>query len=145
MPTILGKPYSLDWRGNPPHMLAPDVPVWYRFLDTYRRFFISLWYDVLLGARALTLEEETDPMKRMWRQHTARRADALVELRDQIWIIEVADDPGLRSIGQLLSYRVLWIRDPPIQKPEKLVLVGERIETNLLDAASSYGIQIYLI
>ena len=145
MPTILGKPYSLDWRGNPPHMLAPDVPVWYRFLDTYRRLFISLWYDVLLGAQPLTPQGETDPMKRMWRQHTARRADAIVELRDHLWIIEVADDPGLRSIGQLLSYRVLWIRDPPIQKPEKLVLVGERIETNLLDAASSYGIQIYLI
>lgn len=82
---------------------------------------------------------------RMWRQNTARRTDAITELENEIWLIEVADDPGLRSIGQLLAYRVLWIRDPVIAKPEKLVLVAETIEENLLDAASSYGINIYLI
>ena len=145
LPTILGSPYALDWRGNPPHMLIPDVPVWYRFLDTYGIIFQKLYYDVLLGALRLTPQEEKDPLKRMWRQNMARRADAVVETEKEIWIIEVADDPGLRSIGQLLTYRVLWIRDPVVAKPEKLILVGETIEKNLLDAASSYGISIYLI
>lgn len=145
MPTILGKPYSLEWRGNPPHMLVPDVPVWYRFLSVYAILFKNLYYDVLLGAIRLSPREQADPVKRMWRQNLARRADAVCELENEVWIIEVADDPGLRSIGQLQTYRVLWIRDPVIQKPEKCVLVAETIEQNLLDAASSYGIQMYII
>jgi len=145
MPTHLGETYSLDWRGNPPHMLTPDIPVWYRFLETYGAPFINLWYDCLLGAPLLTPEQEADPIQRMWRQNLARRADAIAELENELWIIEVADDPGLRSIGQLFTYRILWIRDPVIPKPEKLILVSERIEPNLLDGASSYGIQIYII
>ncbi len=145
MATLLGNPYSVTWRGNPPHMLMPDVPVWYRFLKTYGMLFLKLYYDSLIGAPRLTPREEKDGMLRMWRQNTARRTDAITELENEVWLIEVADDPGLRSIGQLLAYRVLWIRDPVIAKPEKLVLVAETIEKNLLDAASSYGIQIYLI
>lgn len=140
MPTTLGNPYSLDWRGNPPHMLQPDIPVWYRFLEVYGASFLSLWYDVLLGGPPLTPQDELDPMKRMWRANLAKRADAIAELSREIWIIEVTADPGLRSIGQLQTYRLLWIRDPKIQKPEKMVLVAETIEPDLLDAASSYGI-----
>ena len=145
MSTRLGRPYSLEWRGNPPHMLTPDIPVWYRFLETYGGPVISLYYDCLLGAAPLTPEEEKDPVKRMWIHHLARRADAIAELENEVWIIEVADDPGLRSIGQLQTYRILWMRDPLIIKPERLILVCETIEPNLLDASSSYGIQIYII
>ena len=126
-------------------MLTPDVPVWFRFLETYGVLFKKLYYDSLIGAARLNAVQELNPLLRMWRQNTARRTDAITELENEVWLIEVADDPGLRSIGQLLAYRVLWIRDPVIEKPEKLVLVAETIEENLLDAASSYGIQIYLI
>ncbi len=75
----------------------------------------------------------------------ARRADAFVELKDELWIIEVSKDPGLRALGQLQTYRLLWTRDPVILKPEKLILVCETIEKNLLDAASSHGLQIIII
>ena len=126
-------------------MLKPDIPVWFRFLDTYGLLFKKLYYDSLIGAVLLTPLQEEDSMMRLWRHNTARRTDAITELDNEVWLIEVADDPGLRSIGQLLASRVLWIRDPVIAKPEKLVLVAETIEENLLDAASSYGIQIYLI
>ncbi len=145
MSTILGRKYSLDWRGDPPHMLQTDIPVWYRFLEVYGGLFINLWYDVLLGAMAITPEQEKDGLKRMERTLSARRADAFVETKNEIWIIEVSDDPGLRSIGQLISYGVLWTRDPIIPKIEQLVLVGSTVELNLLDAAATIGIRVYVI
>jgi len=145
MSTVLGKPYSLDWRGNPPHMLQPDIPVWYRFLGMYGSAFTKLWYDVLLGAERLTPQQEKDPMAIMRRSLMARRADAIVELEKEVWIIEVSDDPGLRAVGQIMSYLVLWIRDPVIIKPEQMILVCSTIEPNLLDAASCCGIRIYII
>jgi hypothetical protein len=126
-------------------MLTPDVPVWHRFLDVYSFLFQNLYYDVLLGAIQLTTAEGHDPVARMWRQNTSRRADAICELNDEVWIVEVSNDPGLRSIGQLLTYHILWIRNPVILKPEKLLLVSSTIEKNLLDAAASYGIQVYLV
>jgi hypothetical protein len=84
-------------------------------------------------------------MKRMWRFNTSKRADAIAELENEVWIIEVADYPGLRAVGQLNVYQTLWIEDPPIAKPERLVLVSERIDNDLGAACSRFGIQIYLV
>lgn len=145
MPTSLGKPYSIDWRGDPPHMLKEDVPVWYDFLSKWGHLFSSLYYDCLLGGPEYTEKQLEDPMIRMWRQNNSKRADAVVELENEVWIIEVAFDPGLRALGQLNTYRILWMEDPKILKPEKPVLVSRTIDKDLALSASSYGIQIYIV
>ena len=145
MPTTLGRPFSIDWKGRPPHMLREDVPVWYRFLKTYGNQFLKLYYDCLLGGIYLSEEEKNDVMLYSWRVNTAKRADAIAELEKQVWIIEVADDPGLRAIGQLQVYRTAWLRDPVIQKPERLILVAECIGADLLDACAMHGIDVYLM
>lgn len=126
-------------------MLQPDVPVWYRFLEKWGFLFESLYYDSLIGGVTLTLEEEQDPMKRMWRANTAKRTDAIAELADEVWIIEVAQRPGLRSLGQLLTYRYLWLEDPKIQKPDKMVLVAELFDKDLFAAAARSGILLYIM
>jgi len=126
-------------------MLKPDIPVWYRFLSLYGGPFLNLYYDVSVGGPYYTAEQLKDPMIKMWRGLTVKRIDALAELEDQVWIIEVNQDPGLRSIGQLQSYRVLWIRDPKIFKPEKMVLVSQTIQPDLLDVAGMYQIQCFIV
>lgn len=145
MPTDLGPKYSTDWRGKPPHMLEPDIPVWYRFLDRYGKYFLNLYYDSLLGGPFLTEEEKTDPMKRMWRANTAKRADAIAETEKEVWLIEVSNYPGMRAIGQLHAYQALWIEDPKIMKIERLVLVCERLDTDIGAACGKFGFQIYIV
>ena len=145
MPTDLGQKFDIVWRGDPPHMLDPDIPVWYRFLEVYGHLFNNLWYDVCVGGPFYTKKELEDPLKKMWYQNLAKRIDALAEVDKSIWIIEVSSDPGLRSIGQLSSYQILWNLDPKIQKPEKLVLVAGTLETDLLTVAGTLSIQCYII
>ena len=145
MPTVLGRPYSLFWGGDPPHMLQPDIPIWREFQARYSAFWSALYMDCKLGGPYYTPEQLADPMIKMWRDVLVKRADAIAELEDEVWIIEVSADPGLRAIGQLLTYQTLWIRDPPIQKPEKLVLVCHTIETDLLDAAGMRSLQVYIV
>jgi len=145
MPTDLGRPYALDWRGDPPHMLARDIPVWYRFLEKWGAPFLNLYYDCLLGGPFLTPEEKKDSLKWMWRVNLAKRADAIAELDDELWIIEVAAEPGLRFLGQLQIYRTLWLRDPAISKIERLVLVSETIDPDILDAAGMYSVMVFIV
>ncbi|MBA7495703.1 hypothetical protein ES702_06292 [subsurface metagenome] len=145
MPTDLGRPYALEWRGDPPHLLQRDIPLWYRFLEKWGSGFLNLYYDCLLGGPFLDAEEKKDPLKWMWRVNLAKRADAIAELKDEVWIIEVAPDPGLRVIGQLQTYRALWLRDPKINKLERMILVSEVPNEDLFDAASTYGISIYVL
>lgn len=126
-------------------MLAEDVPVWYRFLKKWGASFQNLYYDVLLGGPRLTPDQEKDPYWRMWRSNTSKRADAIAETSNQVWIIEVAKTPGLRAVGQLQVYRSLWIEDPKISKPESVVLVCQDVDTDLLASAAMYGILIYVM
>jgi len=93
----------------------------------------------------LTPEEEADPFKKMWRYNTSKRADAIAETETEVWVIEVADYPGLRAVGQLNVYQTLWIEDPKIIKPEKMVLVSERVDVDLLAACGRFGIQVYIV
>lgn len=126
-------------------MLQEDVPVWYDFLDKYGYMFQNLYYDCLLGGPEYTHEQLKDPIIHMWRQNLSKRADAIAELDSEVWIIEVADFPGLRASGQLNTYRALWIEDPKIMKPEKPVLVCRTIDTDLAKSLALYGGQIYVV
>ncbi len=145
MPTELGRSYSLDWRGDPPHMLKADVPIWYRFLEKFGSPFLKLYYDCLLGGPFLDAEEMKDPYKRDWRVLNSKRADAIAELHGEVWIIEVAKEPGLRALGQVQTYRALWLRDPKIMKIERPVLVADTINKDLLDAAGMYGVLTFIV
>lgn len=145
MPTILGPKYSTDWRGKPPHMLAPDIPVWYRFLKEWAAHFVALYYDCLLGAPEMTPEEEKDPMKTMWRAVTSKRADAIAETKGEAWIIEVSAYPGMKAIGQLLTYHTLWLQDQKIGKPVKLILVGDQVDQDIESSCGPYGIRLHLV
>lgn len=145
VPTFLGPKYSTDWRGKPPHMLAPDIPVWYRFLKEYAAHFQSLYYDCLLGGPVLTPYEEKDPMKRMWRALTAKRADVIAETKTEVWLIEVSAYPGMRALGQLLTYETLWKEDPKIEKPEALVLVADQIDPDIRLTFEPYKVNLHLV
>lgn len=145
LPTEIGKTYRLDWRGDPPHMLPPDIPVWYRFLDRWKGEIEKLYYNCLLGGAWLSEEEERDPLKRMWRHNTAKRPDAIAETKDEVWIIEVSANPGLRAMGQCFSYQALWEEDPVIAKIDRAVLVCETLDTDLGAAAGKMGVRIFVI
>jgi hypothetical protein len=145
MPTDLGRKYSVYWKGKPPHMLQPDIPVWYRFLEEWRDHFISLYYDCLLGGPEAEPDEEKDPMKRMWRALTSKRADAIAELEDEVWLIEVSACPGMRALGQLLTYNTLWEQDPKIDKPVKMILVADSIDPAVRLSYVPYGIILHLV
>jgi hypothetical protein len=125
-------------------MLAPDVPVWYRFLEKWGHLFKKLYYDCLLGGPVLSPAQEKDKYWRMWRANTSKRADAIAELEDQVWIIEVSARPGLRAVGQLMVYLALWTEDPAIAKLEIPVLVCEALDTDLIASAAKYGIRTYV-
>jgi len=126
-------------------MLPQDVPIWYRFLEKWGPLFLSLYYDCFVGGPYYTEKQLEDPMARMWRANTSKRIDALAETEDEIWIIEVAKSPGLRSLGQVQTYRALWLEDPKIAKIEKAVIVCQEVDQDLVSAAAMYGVLTYVM
>ena len=126
-------------------MLPQDVPVWHRFLDTYSSLFTSLYYNCFVGGPYYTEKQLENPMNRMWRANTAKRIDALAETENEIWIIEVAKAPGLRALGQVQTYRALWLEDPKIMKLEKTVIVCQEVDQDLISSAAMFGVLTYVM
>ena len=121
-------------------MLAADWPVWALFLDRNPNLFERIYYDVRIGGVTPGPEIGDEKMRLMFWQNTAKRIDALGELKDEIWIIEVADRPGLRASGQLRVYWNLWFEDPKIHKPARAVLVCRSVDEDLRRALEYDGV-----
>ncbi|MBM4338985.1 MAG: hypothetical protein FJ110_05540 [Deltaproteobacteria bacterium] len=145
MPTDLGEPFEITWRGEPPQMLPPDVPLWHAYLDRAATQFLRFYYNVRVGGPYLENINADESMKRMWYASTAKRIDAIGEKEDEIWIIEVASSPYLRAVGQCLSYKFFWEEDPKISKPARAVLLCYFLDSDLRRVLSNYGVEIITI
>jgi hypothetical protein len=143
MPTELGDPYMPTWRGKYPHMLKEDVPVWNDFLEENPGIFQRVFYDVRVGGVVPDREQFPDEkMRKMYYDNSAKRIDALCELKDELWLVEVADHPGLRAVGQLQTYVALWFEDPKINKPIKPILVCRDADEDLERSLIFYGMLV---
>lgn len=141
MPTKLGEPFSPLYRGKYPHMLDPDRPLWNRFLDQNPTTFDRIYYDVRVGGIFLDDPTIAENLRNSFFNVTAKRIDALGETPTEVWIIEVANSPGLRATGQLATYCALWLADPAIKKPAIGVLVSNSIDEDLKRALWVYGMR----
>lgn len=142
MPTFLGEPYSPLWRGKYPHMLPEDYPVWESFLNLNPTLFERIYYDVAVGGILPADKTLPEPLRWSYFKSTAKRIDAIGELKNEIWIIEVANTPGLRATGQLLTYMALWFEDPKIQKPAFGTLIASVVDSDLRKALELYGMRV---
>lgn len=145
MPTKLGEPVSPLWRGRYPAMLEEDVPVWDSFLVRNMHLFQRVYYNVRVGGIVSTEPGLDEKMREMFYSVSAKRIDAVAELKDEVWIIEVGFKPGLRAVGQLQVYFALWHDDPKINKPAKAVLVAMGIDSDLQRSLEIYGIKFIAV
>lgn len=145
MPTELGEPFEITWRGDPQQMLPADVPLWHRFLDRYASNFERFFYNVRVGGPDVSKIEGDEVLKRMWYLNTAKRIDAIGEKENELWIIEVASSPYLRAVGQMLTYHFLWDLDPKINKPVKDVLLCYYLDSDLEKVLKHHKVEVLTI
>lgn len=142
MPTELGEPFPITWRGTPEQMLPADVPLWHAYLERaawkYKRFY----YNVKVGGADVSKIKADEGMKKMFYQATAKRIDVLAEREDSLEIIEVASSPYLRAVGQCLTYQFLWNLDPKINKPSKMVLLCWYLDFDLELVLKAHQVEV---
>ena len=66
MPTDLGEPFDITWRGDPQQMLPPDVPLWHLFLDRYASNFERFFYNVRVGGPDISKITGDLALAKMW-------------------------------------------------------------------------------
>lgn len=136
---------NLSWvpygdTGRFTHMMGGDIPTWRAFIRDHSAAFDEVVYDLHVGSGA-NIQFTRDPNVLAWgKSLTQLRIDVLARHAGNLTIVEVRRLPGVSSIGQLIAYQSLFVRDYKPARNPALVLVSEFITPDIEYIAREMGI-----
>ena len=122
---------------NPPrpfrfaHLLPEDVEVWRAYLDRVKLDPTLYEYDVRVGSGRDPGPEFETNIRRGAIQLAQRRIDAVLISVDTITVIEITVSAGLRAIGQLHLYPILYKLTFRPPQPIRPLLVCRALQSNV--------------
>lgn len=90
-------------------MLPADVGVWDRFLDSHGYGFTGFRYDIHVGGEVERISGWTDKIYHMASWLAAKRIDAVGYKAGETWLFEVKPEAGVTAVGQLVTYKMLFL------------------------------------
>lgn len=75
---------------------------------------------------------------------TQQRIDILARLGSRLTIIESKSRVTPSSLGQILSYRLLVMKEFPDAPEPQLVVVGRTSDVDTIDVLNAHGVTVYL-
>jgi hypothetical protein len=91
-----------------PGMQLREILIWKNWLYQNSTRFDEYHYNVRLGSGVDPGPSYPDSSRRMWIANSMKRADVIAVKAGHVTIIEVEENPGLTSFGQLAGYLSLW-------------------------------------
>ena len=150
-----------------PGMQLREILIWKNWLYVNSTRFDVYEYNVRLGDGVDPGPQYPDSSRRMWIANSMKRADVVAAKGGRVTIIEVEENPGLSSFGQIAGYQVLWRQrvaaggppavhlslgveaffpaDLPSDPNPALLLVCARIGNDALAVARSSGVAVDVV
>jgi hypothetical protein len=91
-----------------PGMQLREILVWKNWLYQNSTRFNRYEYNVRLGDGVDPGPSYPDSSRRMWIANSMKRVDVVAVKGERVTLIEVEENPGLTSFGQLAGYSILW-------------------------------------
>lgn len=123
-------------------MLPSEVVLWDRFIDGYGLPEGEIEYDCHLGEGAPVDPSWPPWMARAVKMLSTHRVDVLVRRPDEVVIIELKVIAGMGTIGQLVGYEALYLRQFGVDRPVRLLCVCERTEADMRAVFDYYEIGV---
>ncbi len=105
--------------------------------------FLGFDYDVHVGAGLEPTPATRPNLQGMWLSLTQKRIDVVGYRGNEIWLIEIKDRPMTASVGQVLSYDVLYKKDFHPTLPVVLAVVAGIIEPDIETVLHHFMIRFY--
>lgn len=128
-----------------PHLLPEDVPVWERYLDLYNSQYLRLEYDVRVGNGQPANPSLPANIQKMAIDLSQKRIDAVGWTEAAIHIIEITRRAGIKAIGQLTTYPVLYAQSFRAPLPLIPVLVCEELLPDIDPVIQRYNIKTFIL
>jgi len=121
--------------------LLPDELLLARaWLTKHRADYSSAVINMLVGAGFDPGPSYPDIIRAMSRRVTKRRIDIVAYDGLQPTLIELKDRIGLSAIGQLLTYKTLYLALNPLSPVPRLLAVGHDLGPDVTTGLLEYGI-----
>lgn len=137
--------FNYEKRFKYPHLLGEDKIIWDSFIIKFPDRFDTVDYDIHVGSGIEAPPEEPEKISDHWRQLTMKRIDVVGWKNQQPTIIEVKKRVALDTLGQVLGYRFLYLRDNPDIKSIPLLIVSGSIGPDDKDVLDHYGISFLIV
>lgn len=145
MSVDLGQFFPFDWQGRPPHISPRDFVLWERFFIQHAKSFLGFHFDVSLGTPGV-VPPNTDPsLIKMWERITLKRIDVVGVRSDQWWLMEFRPAAAGASLGAVITYRDLWISNPPDSKSVIAAIVTDIPDPDLIPTAFKNNVRVIVV
>jgi len=128
-----------------PHLLAEDIEIWLAFLETYGNRFTSFDYDVRVGKGRPAQGDHTPEIQKMAIDLSQKRIDAVGHTDGAIMIIEITPHAGMKTIGQLMTYPILYKETFNPTLPVFPLLVCRELNPDIKPALDSMKCPFYIV
>ena len=123
-------------------MMAEDIAVWTKYLQSPLVPILKVWYDVHVGKPIELPAEASDMERRMAAGISRKRIDVIAQVGGGYWIIEVKPVADMRALGQVLTYFRLFISEYLLDGEAVPVIVCDSVDADLLDEFEELGVAV---
>ena len=137
--------YNYEIRHKYPHMIGEDSEIWTRFVYKFPGRFDTVNYDIKVGSGIDSPRITNNKMRTYWQNLTKKRID-VVAFKDNITtIIEVKKKIRLFTLGQILGYHFLYLREHVQERPVNMLIVGGTIDLDDIDILNHYHMPYIIV
>lgn len=137
-----GSGQPMELRIRYPHMSPMDNQVWNRYIRENPQAFTEVWYDVRVGTAMVIPRGGPDFLKVVADGVSRKRIDVVGRLGGIYWIVEIKPLGMMKGLGQLITYRDLFIKEFGTKVVVQMLLLCRRMEVDLLSTARDQGISV---
>lgn len=128
-----------------PHMFPKDIEIWERFLEKYAADYSGFIYDWKVGSGTEPLPELNEPYASMQKTLSKYRVD-VIGVKDGFYeLIETKPQAGPSAVGQIISYRNLFLKDYGGHREVVPVIVTDYERPDIRQVASDMGVKYIII
>ena len=128
-----------------PRMSPKDVDIWKRFLMQHPTMFNSFDYDFPVGNGEDPGDQFEPNLRKDFIDLTKKRIDVVGYKDGTPSIIEVKPRANPAALGQLLTYKTLFIQSHPSFPNITLIIVTEFINTEEQQIFNSNNIKVFVV
>ena len=113
------------------HMAPGDKAIWVRYLMHGGNLFAPFAYDIRVGNGTQMPPGSTNRQLRTAYALSTKRIDVLCAVSGTMRIIEVKQRAGAGAVGQLITYRDLYLLDTANKYPVEMWLITDELQPDM--------------